>query len=100
MHIGIILDGNRRYSKKKGMPTLWGHTKGFDKVQKLMEWAKELEIKEISLYCFSIQNFNRTEEEKKYLFNIFRKQAKKLLEDPKIEKDKVKIRFAGRKKMF
>ncbi len=100
MHVGIILDGNRRWAKERGMPTLMGHTKGFDKVTKLMEWAKEMNIKELSLYCFSIQNFNRTDEEKKYLFNLFRKQIDILLKDPKVEEEKMKVRFAGRIEMF
>ncbi len=100
MHIGLILDGNRRYAKERGLPTLIGHTKGFNKIQKLLEWIKELNIKEISMYCFSIQNFNRTEAEKKYLFDLFRKQAKMLLKDKKVHQDRMKIRFAGRLEMF
>ena len=100
MHIGFILDGNRRYAKERGLPTLAGHTKGFNKVQKLLEWMKELEVKEISMYCFSIQNFNRTEAEKKYLFDLFRKEAKKLLKDEKVDQDRIKIRFVGRLNLF
>lgn len=100
MHIGLILDGNRRYARERGLPTFTGHLKGFNKVHKLLDWVKELGIKEVSMYCFSIQNFNRSESEKKYLFNLFRKEAKRLLKDKKIHQDKMKIRFAGRLEMF
>jgi len=100
MHIGIILDGNRRWAKRQGWKPWQGHEKGFDKLDNLFDWLLELDIFEISLYCFSIQNFDRPEIEKKFLFDRFRLEAKKLLEDKRIYNNKVKIRFAGRLEMF
>ena len=100
MHVGFILDGNRRYARKKGLPASAGHLKGFNKLQKLLDWCKELEIKERSMYCFSIKNFNRSESEKKYLFDLFRREAKKLLKDKKVDQDRIKIRFVGRLHLF
>lgn len=100
MHIGIILDGNRRWAKRYGWKPWVGHDKGFDKLDNLLDWMLELDIFELSLYCFSIQNFDRNELEKKFLFDRFRLEAKKLLEDKRIYDNKVKIRFAGRLEMF
>ncbi|MBW2963420.1 di-trans,poly-cis-decaprenylcistransferase [Candidatus Woesearchaeota archaeon] len=100
MHIGIILDGNRRWAKRQGWKPWQGHEKGFDKLDNLFDWLLELDIFELSLYCFSIQNFDRPEIEKKFLFDRFRLEAKKLLEDKRIYDNKVKIRFAGRLEMF
>jgi len=72
-HIGIILDGNRRFAKRLMLEPWRGHELGFEKLKKLFKWCKELEIKEITLYCFSIQNFNRPKEEFNYLMNLFEK---------------------------
>jgi len=97
-HIGIILDGNRRFAKKLMMKPWMGHEWGAQKVEKLFDWCKELGIKEITLYAFSIQNFNRPKEEFDYLMNIFKKEFNRLLNDEilKLEKDKVRINFIGR----
>jgi len=100
MHIGIILDGNRRWAKRRGWKVWQGHSKGFDKLDNLLDWLIELDIFEMSLYCFSTQNFNRSEIEKKFLFDRFRLEAKKLLDDKRIYDNKIKIRFAGRLEMF
>ena len=100
MHVGIILDGNRRFARKHGWKPWVGHDKGFEKLDKVLDWMVKLKIKEVSLYCFSIQNFDRSEMEKKHLFDIFRKEAKKLLEDKRVYDNKIKIRFAGRLEMF
>lgn len=97
-HIGIILDGNRRFAKKLMMKPWMGHEWGAQKVEKLFDWCKELGVKEITLYAFSIQNFNRPKEEFDYLMNIFKKEFNRLLNDEiiKLEKDKVRINFIGR----
>jgi len=100
MHIGIILDGNRRFAKSQGWKPWIGHEKGFEKLDKLFNWMIELGIEELSLYCFSIQNFKRSELEKKFLFDIFRREARRLLDDKRVYDNKVKIRFAGRLSMF
>lgn len=100
MHIGLVLDGNRRWARKQGWKPWKGHDSGMRKLEQVLDWIVELGIEEISLYCFSIQNFGRSELEKKYLFNIFRREAKKLLEDKRVYENKVKIRFAGRLSMF
>lgn len=95
-HIGIILDGNRRWAKERGLPSMVGHAKGAEKLEEVFQWMVDLKIREISLFCFSVQNFDRSEEEKKYLFDLFRKEVKRLLTDKRVHDNKVKIRFAGR----
>jgi tritrans,polycis-undecaprenyl-diphosphate synthase [geranylgeranyl-diphosphate specific] len=95
-HIGIILDGNRRWAKARGMKPWDGHDKGFDKLKELIRFRPELNIKELSLYCFSMQNFNRDKLEVDFLMNIFVKAAKQVLDDEDVHKNKMKIRFIGR----
>ena len=95
-HIGIILDGNRRWAKNNGKMPWDGHKAGFGKVKDLLKWQRELGIKELSLYCFSIQNFDREKKEIDFLMSIFEKAAKDALNDEEVHENKVKIRFIGR----
>ena len=95
-HIALILDGNRRWAKARGKMSWDGHKAGFDKLKDLFKWAQELKIKELSMYCFSVQNFDRDPKEVKFLMDIFEKAAKDVLKDKEIHENKVKIRFIGR----
>src|SRR3989344_4711546 len=99
-HIAIVLDGNRRYAKKHGMPTLKGHEKGYNKIKDVLEWCIELGIKEVTLYCLSTENFERSKEEVDYLFNLFRSRIGDFKKDKAIHGNKVKISFVGRLSMF
>ena len=99
LHIGIILDGNRRYAKKKKIMPWEGHKVGADKVFELLEWGKKLNVSELTLYTFSIENFNRPEKEKKFLFNLFKENMRKL-DRGKLKKDGTRVHFIGRLDMF
>ena len=99
-HLGIIIDGNRRFSKILMMKPWMGHELGARKVEKLLDWCKELDIKELTVYAFSIENFDRPKEEFDFLMNIFRKEFTDLLTDKRIDNDKIKVNFIGRLKMF
>src|SRR3989338_1986862 len=96
-HIGIILDGNRRFSKRLMMKPWKGHEWGAKKVEMLFNWCKELGIKEITLYAFSVENFNRPKEEFGYLMNLFRIEFNRLIKDnSKVHKNRIRINFIGR----
>jgi len=99
-HIAVILDGNRRYAKKLGIPQFKGHEKGFAKIKEVLEWSMELGIKEVTLYCFSTENFKRDKKEVDYLFDLFRKKIGDFKKDKLIHDNKVKICIAGRLSMF
>ena len=99
-HIALILDGNRRWAKALGKMPWDGHKAGFDKLKNLFKWARELDIKELSMYCFSVQNFNRDPKEVKFLMEIFERAAKDLVKDKEIHDNKVKVRFIGRLEML
>jgi len=98
-HIAIILDGNRRYGEKIGSK-LKGHEVGAKKVEKLFDWCKELGIKEVTLYTFSTENFNRPENEVDYLMKLFRRQVKKLNEDKRMKEGEIRVNFIGRLELF
>tara|TARA_B100000315_G_scaffold149956_1_gene138649 strand:+ start:1292 stop:1987 length:696 start_codon:yes stop_codon:yes gene_type:complete len=100
LSIAIILDGNRRYAKKQGLKPWQGHKFGVDKVKDFLKWCQELGVKELTLYTFSIDNFNRTEQEKKALFLLFEENIKKLKEDERLDKNSIRVRFIGRLQLF
>jgi tritrans,polycis-undecaprenyl-diphosphate synthase [geranylgeranyl-diphosphate specific] len=100
-HIGIILDGNRRFAKRLMMKPWMGHEWGAKKVEKLIEWNVKYKIKELTLYALSVQNFfSRPQNELNYLFNLFEKELKNLMNDEKISKHKIRINFIGRLNLF
>lgn len=94
-HIGIILDGNRRFAKRLMLEPWKGHEYGADKVEKLLDWAKDLGVREFTLYCLSSENIkSRPKGELEYLFKLMRKEFREL-DREKIEKHKIKIKIVG-----
>jgi tritrans,polycis-undecaprenyl-diphosphate synthase [geranylgeranyl-diphosphate specific] len=100
MHVGIILDGNRRFAKSLDKKPWQGHEAGAEKVEQLLEWCEEFEVNEITLYCFSIENFKRTKEEVDFLMKLFKKWFTKFGKDKRIDKNKIKIKFIGETKLL
>ncbi len=69
-HIALILDGNGRWAKEKGKSRTYGHKVGFDNIKKIALHASTLNLKALSLYCFSTENWLRPKEEVDFLMNI------------------------------
>ncbi len=100
-HIGIIMDGNRRFAKRLMLKPWKGHEFGAQKVQKVTGWCREIGCSELTFYAFSIENFNRPETEFGYLMDLFRKEFDNLNQDDNIiHKNKIKVNFIGRIEMF
>ena len=99
-HIGIILDGNRRFAKKLMMKPWMGHEWGARKLEAVLDWCKELDVRELTLYTFSTENFNRPKEEFDFLMELFRKEFLRLKDDPRLEKYGIRIRVIGRLHLF
>jgi tritrans,polycis-undecaprenyl-diphosphate synthase [geranylgeranyl-diphosphate specific] len=99
-HIAIILDGNRRFSKRLMMKPWKGHEWGAKKVERLLDWCDELGIKELTLYAFSVDNFKRPKREFDYLMRLFRREFERIREDKRIHRNKIRINFIGRLQMF
>ena len=76
------MDGNRRFSKRLMMKPWLGHEWGAKKVEKLLNWCKEYGIKELTLYAFSLENFDRPKKEFNYLMNLFKEEFTRLKERP------------------
>jgi undecaprenyl diphosphate synthase len=69
-HVAIILDGNRRWAKTRGLPTLSGHKRGAEQVRTILKHAQKIGIKIFTVYAFSTENWNRTKEEVGYLMEL------------------------------
>ncbi|HET6925086.1 MAG TPA: polyprenyl diphosphate synthase [Candidatus Saccharimonadales bacterium] len=69
-HLGFILDGNRRWARAHGLPTLEGHRKGYDNLWPLLDAALAKGITYLSAYAFSTENWKRSQEEVRYLMNL------------------------------
>lgn len=95
-HIGIILDGNRRWASERLMVPWIGHEFGADKVEDLLEWCLELGVKTVTLYVFSTENFQRPPTEVGKIMNLLEKKLIKILEDERIYKNEIKIKAIGR----
>lgn len=71
-HIAFICDGNRRWARSKGLPTLLGHKEGVEAIKRVVKRAVELGLENLTFFCFSTENFNRSKEEVDYLFKLFK----------------------------
>jgi undecaprenyl diphosphate synthase len=88
-HIGIIMDGNRRWARAKGLPTFEGHRIGVETFKKVGQWCLERGIKYLTVFTFSTENWNRPEKEIDYLFELF----KSILRNEIDALDKKGVRF-------
>jgi len=96
-HIGVILDGNRRYALKKGLDAKEGHFFGAEKVEELLKWCLRFGIKIITLYVFSTENFNRDPDEVEKIMGLLVKKLYKINENPMIVSNKVRVKIIGRR---
>ncbi|HWQ65837.1 MAG TPA: polyprenyl diphosphate synthase [Methanospirillum sp.] len=99
-HIAIIQDGNRRYAKKKGMATSTGHRAGADRTEEVLEWAQLLGIRYITLYIFSTENFNRTNDEVSELFELFKDKLARVVEDDRVHRYGIRLQMIGDRELL
>ena len=91
-HIAFICDGNRRWARSRGLPTLLGHKEGVEALKRIVKRASELNLECLTFFCFSTENFDRSREEIDYLFNLFREISNLV---PDFIKDGYRFRHVG-----
>ncbi|MCK4264966.1 di-trans,poly-cis-decaprenylcistransferase [Candidatus Babeliales bacterium] len=96
-HLAMIMDGNRRWAKENGVRDLYGEASKRS-VRLAVEFCLKNKIEHLSLYAFSLENFNRSKTEQKILFRLLEKTIREEL--PKLMEQNVKIRFIGDKRVF
>ena len=95
-HVAIIMDGNNRWTKKHKLKGFAGHEKGIDSIQNAVDTAKLFNIKFLTLFSFSSENWSRPKKEVKFLMNLLRKYLSNKIN--KLMKDNVSVKMIGEKK--
>jgi len=96
--VGIIMDGNRRWAKEQGLPTIEGHRKGVETLQACTRWAYEMGVKTLIVYAFSTENWQRSEEEVTGIMDLVAFFSE-YIADTAI-KEGVRIQFIGKRDML
>ncbi|CAH8606605.1 unnamed protein product [Heterobilharzia americana] len=95
-HIAFIMDGNRRFADEKMMRKSDGHLYGFSKLSEALQWCRDVGIEEVSIFTFSIDNFNRSPEEVSFLMNLAEEKLQELLDNKDdLKADDICIRVIG-----
>ncbi len=96
-HVGLILDGNRRYARAVGLPDiLEGHRRGASKLEEVLTWCEELDIRMVSIWILSTQNLMRPPEELQGLLGLIENKLRDTARDPKVHKKRMRIRVIGK----
>ena len=97
-HIAVIMDGNGRWAKKRGLPRTAGHKKGSEVVIDIAKAAKSMGVKYLTIYAFSTENWKRSKEEVDTLMNLLREYLSRDFKE--LDKENIRIRFIGERGML
>ena len=92
-HIAIIMDGNGRWAKKRGLPRTAGHAAGAESFRTIANYCRTLGVKYLTVYAFSTENWKRSQEEVAGIMKLLRRYLEEALRD--MEKNRVRFRFFG-----
>jgi short-chain Z-isoprenyl diphosphate synthase len=96
-HVGLILDGNRRYARAQGlMNVLEGHRRGANKLEEMLTWCEELDIRMVSIWILSTENLHRPPEELVGLLGLIEQKMRDVARDPKTHRKRIRIRAIGK----
>ncbi|GGM17960.1 isoprenyl transferase [Deinococcus aerophilus] len=99
-HLGLILDGNRRYARASGMQRELGHSFGADKAHEVLQWCLELGIPAVTIWVLSTDNTSRDPEEIAHILGLLQREALNLSTDPRIHANRVRVRAIGQHTAF
>ncbi|MGP6293557.1 polyprenyl diphosphate synthase [Caldiplasma sukawensis] len=94
-HIGIITDGNRRFAREIGKDPNYGHERGKEKLEEVLEWCMEIGTRIVTVYVFSTENFKRNKDEVDFLFHLINDSLRNIVTDPRVIKNKIRVRVIG-----
>jgi undecaprenyl diphosphate synthase len=98
--VGFIMDGNRRWAKERGLPTLEGHARGYNALKQMIDAVYKAHIPHMVCYAFSTENWGRSEEEVSYLMRLFAQGIHELRTDFVGRKEKINIHIIGERTRF
>ena len=100
-HIGIILDGNRRFAREQGFANIAkGHDHGANKLEESLNWCRELGVKIVSIWVFSLDNFNREESEVVAILDVIERKMIELAHNKDLHDNQIKVRSMGRTELL
>jgi len=100
-HIGIIMDGNRRYARSLGSSHVsLGHQAGADKLQQVLSWCYEAGIPVVTVWSFSLDNFHRDTSEVEALLQLFEDKTRELAEHSEVHTNQVRVRYIGKTELL
>ena len=100
-HIGIIMDGNRRFARMlRASDISVGHKLGADKLREMLDWCFEHRIPVVTVWGFSLDNFNRKSEEVRQLLELFEVKTREMIDSPDLHGNEVRVRFIGRRDLL
>lgn len=94
----MIMDGNRRFAREKGLPAVEGHRYGYEKLKEVSRWCQEVGVENLIVYAFSSENWNRPKEEISFLFSLLREVLTEKLNE--LAEEGVRLRFIGDRSRF
>ena len=95
-HLAVIMDGNRRWAQARGLPAVEGHRRGYETLKKAVEWCLGRQIKYLTVWAFSTENWQRSEEEVNFLMELLKLAFVKEL--PFLQEKNVKLKIIGERK--
>lgn len=100
-HLGIIMDGNRRFARQLGLfDSLAGHQKGADKLHEVLSWCRRTGVRVVTVWSFSLDNFERSTDEVDGLLELFERKAREMAEGDEVHEHKIRVRFIGRTELL
>jgi len=99
-HLGLILDGNRRFARASGIQREMGHTFGAEKAHEVLQWCLELGIPAVTIWVLSTDNNSRDPEEIAHILKLLEQEARNLATDPRIHGNRVRVRAIGQHSQF
>ena len=94
-HMALIMDGNRRYASERGMGAEDGHRRGFAKLLEALQWCRDLDVRVLTVFAFSTENFRRTPAEVEALMAMAAEKLAQLATDPRLHAREVRVRVLG-----
>ncbi|MHB8634382.1 MAG: polyprenyl diphosphate synthase [Thermoplasmatota archaeon] len=95
-HVAIIMDGNRRFANALGLVDVgMGHVAGQERLETVLDWCLEMEIRVLTVFAFSTENFQRADAERELLMELFDHNFRKMAVDPRVHRHRIRVRCIG-----
>jgi tritrans,polycis-undecaprenyl-diphosphate synthase [geranylgeranyl-diphosphate specific] len=99
-HLAIIMDGNRRFARGQGLLVQHGHERGRDKLEDMLDWCLEIELRVLTVYALSTENFQRPAEELGPLMDLFRRGFTEIVTDERVHRNRIHVQAFGNRSIL